>query len=224
MNSHCPCNRLARRSILPICVMLHATGGFGQVTVREESISIPTYQIGQPWQDAYLNVYALRCLEYVKRSQYGKALGETEAALAYPVGLNLRPRHAQFDYLAGIIYQKMGERAKAEALFRGAIAVKVEGGGAEREEEYYQGLAWRELGGADEARKQFLELLEESPKCEEGGLSGNGRGDAQAATSHYLAGLAREGLGEREKARAEFDEALRINPGYIWSRVHLDSP
>jgi len=38
-----------------------------------------------------------------------------------------------------------------------------------------------------------------------------------------LSGLAYKGLGEKEKARADFAEAIKLDPGRIWSKVHLDS-
>jgi Flp pilus assembly protein TadD len=45
----------------------------------------------------------------------------------------------------------------------------------------------------------------------------------QKARDHYLSGLAYEGLGEKDKARTEYASALELNPGHIWSKVHLDS-
>ena len=174
-------------------------------------------------QNAYLNIYALKSLEYIKSAQFEKALGEVEAAQAYPVGLNLRPRYAQFDYLAGVIYRGMGEKAKADDLFRKAIAVKIEGRSANREDLYYQGLAMQELGNPAEAKGLFLKMLDEASKGVEGGLSGGQTSDPRSARDHYLAGLAYKGLGEREKARAEFGEALKANPSDIWSEVHLRS-
>jgi tetratricopeptide (TPR) repeat protein len=174
-------------------------------------------------QNAYLNIYGLRCLEYIKSAQYEKALGEVVAAQSYPVGLNLRPRYAQFDYLAGIIYKEMGEKAKAAEQFGKAIAVKMEGRGVNREDLYYQGLALQELGNSSEARSLFLKMLSEVSNGGEGELSGRQPNDLNVARVHYLTGLAYKGLGEREKARAEFGEALQVNPSDIWSEVHLSS-
>ena len=45
----------------------------------------------------------------------------------------------------------------------------------------------------------------------------------QIAENHYLTGLAYEGLGQNKKARKEFANALKLNPGHVWSKVHLES-
>ena len=42
------------------------------------------------------------------------------------------------------------------------------------------------------------------------------------ALNHYLAGLAYEGMGETEKAKTEFTRAIDLDPGHLWSRVHLE--
>jgi hypothetical protein len=47
--------------------------------------------------------------------------------------------------------------------------------------------------------------------------------DARTAANRHVAGLAFEGLGEKEKAKNEFTEALKIVPGDIWSRIHLEA-
>ncbi|MQY79533.1 MAG: tetratricopeptide repeat protein, partial [Bacteroidetes bacterium] len=47
--------------------------------------------------------------------------------------------------------------------------------------------------------------------------------DMQMAANHYLTGLAYEGLGQIKKAKEEFASALKLDPGHIWSKVHLES-
>lgn len=179
-------------------------------------------------QNAYLNAYTLRSLEYIKRSKFDKAIKDIETALAYPIGLSGRLRYAQFDYLLGIVYKKSGNQAKADSFFQKAIEITIEGGGADREYLYYQGLALQELGKSGEAKQLFLNMLNDALNKKEGSLfftqfEGGQSKDEQIATNHYLTGLAYEGLGEKEKARIEFTEALKINPGHIWSKVHSDA-
>jgi len=45
----------------------------------------------------------------------------------------------------------------------------------------------------------------------------------QMAANHYLTGLAYEGLGKINKARKEFANALKLDSGHLWSKVHLES-
>ena len=84
------------------------------------------------------------------------------------------------------------------------------------------------LRKSDEAKKLFLNMLNDVQNIKKGSsfftqFEGGQSKDVQLATNHYLAGLAYEGLGEKEKAKVEFAEALKTNPGHIWSKVHLDS-
>jgi len=178
-------------------------------------------------QTDFLNAYTLRGLEYIKRAKYDKALREIEAVQAYPSGAN-PPRYAQSNYLLGIIYKKLGNKTKANSLFQKTIELNIKKGSSDREDLYYQGLALQELGKTDEAKKLFFNMLNDVQNIKEGSLfftqfEGGQSKDVQLATNHYLAGLAYEGLGEKEKAKVEFAEALKTNPGHIWSKVHLDS-
>jgi tetratricopeptide (TPR) repeat protein len=179
-------------------------------------------------QNAYLNAYTLRGLESLGKGKYEKARKDIETAQAFPVGLVGRGRTAQFNYLLGLINKKTGKKAEAESLFQKTIEVNIENQGSDREYLYYKGLALRELGKNDESIKLFREMLDNIQNRRgdnafftqfEGGQSA----EARLAQNHYLAGLAYEGIGDNVKAKAEFSEALKINPGLIWSKVHLDS-
>jgi tetratricopeptide (TPR) repeat protein len=179
-------------------------------------------------QAAYLNAYTLRGLESLKKGRYDKALKDIETAQAYPVGLVGRGRTAQFNYLLGYIYKKKGETSKANDLFQKALDVNIEGNGSDREYLYYQGMALKELGKTEDSRKLFQSMLEnvQSRRGESGFFTqfeGGQSGETRLALNHYLLGLAYEGLGDKTKAKTEFAETLKINPGHIWSKVHLDS-
>ena len=54
-------------------------------------------------------------------------------------------------------------------------------------------------------------------------FEGGQTAETRVALNHYLAGLAYEGLGDKAKAKAEYSETLKINPGHIWSKVHMES-
>jgi tetratricopeptide (TPR) repeat protein len=179
-------------------------------------------------QNAYLNAYTLRGLESLNKGKYAKALKDIETAQAYPVGLVGRGRTAQFNYLIGLIYKKTGRRAEAEGLFNKAVDVIIEREGPDSEYLYYQGLALKELGKAEESKQLFQKMLDDlqSRRSESGFFTqfeGGQTAETRVVLNHYLSGLAYEGLGDKVKAKAEFAETLKINPGHIWSKVHLDS-
>lgn len=181
-------------------------------------------------QTAYLNAYTLRGLESLKNGKYDKALKDIETAQAYPISQTGRGRVAQYDYLIGLIYKKTGKKAMADDLFKKAIEVSLGSGrgSTDREYMYYQGMAMKELGRTEDAKKLFQSMLDATQN--RGGdetfftqFGAGQSGETQIALNHYLAGLAYEGLGDKVKAKTEFTESLKINPGNIWSKVHLDS-
>jgi tetratricopeptide (TPR) repeat protein len=179
-------------------------------------------------QSAYLNAYTLRGLESLKKGKFENALKDIETAQNYPGSVAGRARSAQFDYLKGVISKKTGKNAAAEDLFKKALTINISGAGADREYLYYQGLALKETGKIEESQKLFQKMLDDVLNKEgentfftqfEGGQTA----ETRLALKHYLAGLAYEGLGDKVKAIAEFSETLKINPGHIWSKVHIES-
>jgi tetratricopeptide (TPR) repeat protein len=199
----------------------------------DEAINIlTTYTINESegareMQNTYIDAHVLKGMDFIKKSKYKEALKDVEMAMAYPSGSN-RSRFSQFYYLMGLIQKKTGDIKKADSLFQKAIEIKIEGNRSDRKYLYYQGLALQVTGKTAEANKVFKDMLNEVQNAKEGsafftqferGLSN----DARMAANRYVAGLAFEGLGEKEKAKNEFTEALKIIPGDIWSRIHLEA-
>lgn len=179
-------------------------------------------------QSAYLNAYTLRGLGSLKKGNYEKALKDIETAKNYPGSIAGRARSAQFDYLIGLIYKKTGKSALAEDLFKKTLDINIGRSSADREYLYYQGLALKETGKTEESQKLFQKMLDDVLNKEGDNafftqFEGGQTAETRLALNHYLAGLAYEGLGDKIKAKAEFSETLKINPGHIWSKVHLDS-
>jgi tetratricopeptide (TPR) repeat protein len=179
-------------------------------------------------QNAYLNAYTLRGLESFKKGKYEKALKDIETARAYPVGLAGRGRTAQFNFLTAMIYKKTGKTAEANELFKKTIEVMISKEGADREYLYYQGLALKETGKTEESNQLFRKMLNDVSGKEGDNafftqFEGGQTVEARVAQNHYLAGLAYEGLGDKVRAKAEYQKTLKINPGHIWSKVHMES-
>lgn len=179
-------------------------------------------------QTAYLNAYTLRGLESLKKGNYVKALKDIETAQSYPGSIAGRARSAQFDYLIGLIHKKTGKTALADDFFRKAMEITIGKAGADREYLYYQGMVLKETGKTEEAHKLFQSMLDDVLNKEGDNafftqFEGGQTAETRVALNHYLAGLAYEGLGDKVKAKAEYSETLKINPGHIWSKVHIDS-
>jgi len=178
-------------------------------------------------QNAYINAFTLRSLEYIRKAKFDKAIKDIETAMAYP-GASGRPQYAKFYYLLGNIYKKSGEKAKADDFFQKTLDIKIDKDGSDLEYQYYKGLALEESGKPDEAKQLFQSILNNVVNKKEGSafftqFEGGQSRDVRIATNHFLTGLAYEGLKEKGKAKTEFTEALKVNPGLIWSKIHLDS-
>lgn len=178
-------------------------------------------------QNAFINAYTLRSLEYLARQDYDNALKDLGSALAYPIRLIGRARHAQFLYLMSKVHTKSGNQKKAEDLLKQTLAINIEAGGPYREYFYYKGLALRELDRKEEANQLFRNMLKDAQDEKEDRsifftiFEAAQTPEEKTIMNHYLAGLAYEGLEDKDKAKVEFSAVLEMNPGHVWSRQHL---
>ncbi len=189
--------------------------------------SFPQFEGGREMQDTYLNAFILRGSERFNAGKFAKALEDFETAMAFPIGRWGRSRWAQFHYLIGTVYEAQNEPTRAQTAFQNTLDIDVQRGGQDQEFRFYHGLALHKMGKLKEAKKIFEDMLNRA-QSESGSAffrqfeAGQSR-DMQMAENHYLTGLAYEGLGQNKKARKEFASALKLNPGHVWSRVHLES-
>ena len=189
--------------------------------------SFPQFEGGQEMQETYLNAFILRGLERLNSGKLSEALNDFETALAFPVGRWGRSRWAQFHYLIGSVYEAQKKPEKARVSFENVLKVNIQERGRSQEFLYYHGLALNKLGRSGEAKNIFEDLLE-SAKSESGSTffrqfeAGQSR-DSRMAANLYLTGLAYEGLGKKKKAREAFSETFTLNPGHVWSRIHLEA-
>lgn len=189
--------------------------------------SFPQFEGGREMQDTYLNAFSLRGLENFNTGKLAEALKDFETAMAFPVGRWGRSRWAQFHYLIGTVYEAQKESDKAQTSYQNTLDIDVQSGGQDQEFMFYHGLALNKIGKSKEAKKIFEDMLDRA-QSESGSAffrqfeTGQSR-DMQMAANHYLTGLAYEGLGQIKKAKEEFASALKLDPGHIWSKVHLES-
>ena len=87
-------------------------------------------------QNAYLDAHTLRGMKHFENGNYNEALKDFETDLNYPLGIYGRSRIAQFNYLMGITYEKLGDARKAEAFFKNTLSTNVEEGRSSDRESY----------------------------------------------------------------------------------------
>ena len=217
--------RMRTETLLRFATRALEVGKYQEAIDIIENNTFPQLEGGREMQDTYLSATTLRGMEHLNSKLLSKAEADFKKILDYPVGRFGRSRWAQFNYLMGITYDKMGEKDKANNYFKKTINMNIPLRGADTEYIYYQGLAMKETGQKKGSTDLFNKILKYAQGTNnntfftqfEGGQSD----DYQAATQHYLAGLAYQGLEDNTKAKTEFEKALTYRPSHIWSRVHL---
>ena len=112
-------------------------------------------------------------------------------------------------------------------MTHGVQDINIEPDGAYREFLYYKGLAFKELGKDGEAKQLFINMLNDAKSKKEDRsifftiFEAAKTNEEKTVMNHYLAGLAYKGLEDFENAKIQFKEALKVNPGHIWSKYHL---
>jgi tetratricopeptide (TPR) repeat protein len=199
------------------------------------------FNTGEAWADAHL----VRGLQHFNAKQYREALADFEAALNPPKNLRAEQRggsrQAEIGYWIGRAHDALGETDKARQSWNEVVALKASpdrGGGARRENplarsasRYYQARAQQKLGGADDVKAAFHELvnsgnaaLKQSDNTDDTAPPSGDRqlSRGRAATAHYIAGLGYAGLDEKENARKEFAAALASSPDHLGAKIALE--
>ncbi len=172
-------------------------------------------------QDNYLNCYSVLALNYLEKGQYKKALNNIQEGLDYPIGLYGRSIYARLNYIAGLIYEKMGDKSKANKYFKDASETVMDRR-SNGEHIYYKAMALKKVGKEQEANtllKKMLENVDQGAAFFTQFEGGSRTADKLAAKEHFHFGLAHYGLGEISEAKAEFAKALEYQPGNIWCQV-----
>lgn len=217
--------RMRTETLLRFATRALEVGKYQEAIDIIENNTFPQLEGGREMQDTYLSASTLRGLEYLNSKQLSKAEADFKKIIDYPVGRFGRSRWAQFNYLLGITYDKMGEKDKAKENYQKAIAMNIPFRGADTEYAYYQGLALEATGEKKASTVLFNKMLDYAQGTDNSSFftqfEGGQSEDDQAATQHYLAGLAYQGLDDKTKAKAEFEKVLTYRPSHIWASVHL---
>jgi tetratricopeptide (TPR) repeat protein len=199
------------------------------------------FNTGEAWTDAHL----VRGLQRFHAKQYHEAHDDFAAALNPSKNLRAEgrggSRQAEIGYWIGRSHDALGDTDKARQSWNEVVALKAlpeSGGGPRREnslvrrvQRYYQALAQQKLGGGEDVKATFHELvnagsaaLQPSDNTDDSAPSSGERqaSRGRTATAHYVAGLGYAGLDEKEKARKEFAAALASSPDHLGAKLALD--
>jgi len=195
--------------------------------------------VSEHWADAHI----LRAQQKIAAKHYKEALADLETAVNVPDNLPTRgagSRNAEVGYLTGLVWEGLGDRAKATEFWNKAAApapsTRRRGAGpgpvtASESQSYYQALCLLKLGQADKAKAMFQSLVKSGEKAltqPESKAAGRGRGPSQsprlrAANAHYTIGLGYLGLGDAAKAKTELAQAVETSPDLLGARRALAS-
>src|ERR1035437_3365262 len=202
--------------------------------------------------EQWANAHVLRGQQNIAAKRYKEALTDLEAAVTVPDNLPARgfgeggARNAQVDYLTGLAYEGLGDRAKATESWNKATTAPAQSGMGRRGgaggggpmaaggvQSYYQALCLQKLGQADKAKAMFQGLVDSGQlaltRTEPAGAGRGGRGGRggaqsprlRSANAHYAIGLGYLGLGDPVKAKAELSQAVETSPDLLGARTAL---
>lgn len=176
-------------------------------------------------QSDYLNSYALKAWDLLRRNRGKAAIDVMQKALDYPVGLYGRAQFAQLYYLMGRAQKQAGHAAYAAEYFRKASEGVEQGSGADRQYAYYSGLALQELGNGEAAREIFRGMTSAADESNviSGQFGGRVSAEVRRAQGEMTAGLGHLGLGDKDQAKAHLQEALEYDSGNIWAKKILET-
>ena len=176
-------------------------------------------------QSDYLNSYALKAWDLLRKNKGKQAADVIQKALDYPVGLYGRAQFSQLYYLAGQAAQKRGDAATARDYFDKAAHDVEKGMGADRQYDYWSGLAEKELGNTAAAEEIFRGMTNTASTANMIGGQFGGRTTAAAfaAQNEMNVGLGWLGLGDKAQAKEHLQKALDANSGNIWAKKILES-
>ena len=182
--------------------------------------------------EQWANAHILRGQQNIAAKKYKDALADFEKAVTVPDNLPSRgfgeggARNAEVDYLTGLAYEGLGDRAKATESWNKAMASP----GRRGAQSYYQALCLQKLGQPGKAKAMFQALVDSGqraltePAPAEAGRGGRGQSQSprlRSANAHYSIGLGYLGLGDAAKAKAELSQAIQTSPDLLGARTAL---
>lgn len=180
----------------------------------------------------FVNAQLLAGLERLRAGAPAEALPHFEAALTYPVNLEVGRsatgrEDAKILYFTGLAQEALQETEEAQKAFTESAAAENAPSAAASELAYFQILSLRKIGKnaeADAMLAKFRTAVEQkaggSVKLDEFSKFGeDGTRSELAAEVSYYQGLVFALDGAPEKAAAAMENALKANPNLLWAKI-----
>ncbi len=191
----------------------------------------PTREGVANFHDRYVDALLLAGEDKFAKGAHKEAIALFDEAFKFPENHQVfyvdtrRPRDAQIYYMIADAYNKMGNTSKAQLNYKKAVAVNVR----KTDYRYWQALALKKIGKANEAESLFKELVEtgyngivQSVVNFYGAEGTTGETVETINTrAYYTKGLGELGLGNKAEAEKCFKKSVELKPDNLWSVVML---
>lgn len=214
--------------------LYNLTGAYDKAIQLLGSHHFRTWEGGRTIYWHYVDAHVLKALDLIDRAGYEEAVDHLVRAMDYPENLEVgKPlndeRNALMYYFLGKAYSEMGRNNDAREAFQ--KSVECENSRSWPDLNYYQGLAYYELGEFERADEKFDLLEGRGTTMLEHHLSvagigveegGSLTGMKSVSEGYYLQGLAFLGRGDYQKALELFEKAAEFNPYNLWAKYYLE--
>lgn len=191
----------------------------------------PTREGVANFHDAYVDALLLSGEQKLAKGSFTEAIKLFEEAFTFPENhqvfyVDTRiPRDAQIYYMIADAYEKRGNKSKAQLNYKKAAEVNVR----ETDYRYWQALALKKIGNANEAENLLNTLVEDgNRKIVQRVVNFYGAEGTTGETvetvntkAYYTIGLGELGLGNISKAKEWFKKSLELKPDNLWSMTML---
>ncbi len=202
-------------------------GDFDYVLDLLRNCYFPTREGIANFHDVYVNALLLAGQQKLAKGSYKEAIKLFDEAFKFPENHQVfyvdtrRPRDAQIYYMIADAYDKMGNASKAQLNYKKAVAVNVR----KTDYGYWQALALKKIGKANEAEGLFKELVEIGDNgIVQGVVNFYGAEGTTGETvetintkAYYTKGLGALGLGNNVEAKKCFEKSVELKPDNLWS-------
>jgi tetratricopeptide (TPR) repeat protein len=187
----------------------------------------PTREGVANFHETYVDALLLAGYNRLNNGEIDKAIALYNEAFEYPENHQVflvdtrAPRDAQIYYYLGDAYTAKGNKAKATENYKKAAMVNT----GKTDNRYWQALALKKIGKADEANAIFSTLKQAGQDAFVtdyvnfyGAEGTTGKNVASINTkAYYTRALGELGLGDTVAAKADLQAAVALKPDFLWA-------
>lgn len=188
----------------------------------------PTGENVKNFHDLYADALVLAALEKSAKGDNPQAIKLLQEAFTYPDNHQVflydtrTPRDSQVYYYLGTVYEKTGDKNKAQENYRKAVENEV----GKTDYRFWKGMALVKLGKKEDATSLFKSLVEDGKsgivKSFKNNFVDGIHGELKGTTaeklnsaSYYTIGLGELGLGNTKAAKQAFETSEKLHPNKL---------